>query len=114
MRRWEVTLMTANRVEMRGEEVARERAELLPDREAMSLFSTSPSPSLSGFGDVGSQEYVPSSLGSSDDVSTTATETAEDAYSLAEVDASESETGGVTDQDRSEIFHQIDSAVAES
>jgi hypothetical protein len=106
--------MTTDRTEMRGEEIARERAEILPDREAMSLFSTSPSPSLSGYGDVGSQEYLASPLGSSDEVSTTATETAEETYELADVDASASETGGVTDQDRSETFHQTDSSLAES
>jgi hypothetical protein len=102
--------MTTRDIGMSHSDIDGERSDLLPDREAMSLFSTNPSPLLSGVGDMGAQDYISSSTAASDDVSTTAGDIAQD--TVGEVDTSEAPD--TSDQDRSLTVHQTDSAFAES
>lgn len=86
----------------------REEALELPDREAMSLLSTAPAMP----DPTGGYTAVPAdtAAGAQD----TAAGTTADASDLVEADASASEQGGTTSEDRSDSFTSSDSASAES
>ena len=86
-----------------------EEALELPDREAMSLLSTTPVPALPG-----TEQGLPPAAAPAGGAQDTAMDQTNDAAGMATADASGTEQGGTTDVDRSDTFTSSDSASAES
>jgi hypothetical protein len=101
------------------QELAEHSSEHLPDREAMSLMTTGVGSLVSGYEDLGVGETAPSGGESAQTAAGTATEAhgaTEDAAAISgtDADASATETASITDSDRSETYHQTDSAVSQT
>jgi hypothetical protein len=94
------------------DELERERADVLPDREAMSLISTDPT--QDALGAYGGQDYGASEQASG--AGSAATDAAGEAESAASSDAQGSSTGGetVTSEDRSETISASDTASSQT
>ena len=87
-----------------------EQALELPDREAMTLLSTTPVPALPG-AEQGLPIDPATAGGGAQD---TAADHSADAGDLVDADASGTEQGGTTTDDRSDTFTSSDSASAQS
>ena len=86
----------------------REEALELPDREAMTLLSTAPAMPDPTAG------YTALPADTTQGAQDTAAGTTADASELAQADASASEQGGTTSEDRRDTFTSSDSASAQS
>ena len=89
-------------------ETRNEEALELPDREAMTLLSTTPAMPDPTAG------YTALPADTAEGAQDTAAGTTADASGLAQGDASATEQGGTTSEDRSDSFTSTDSASAES
>jgi hypothetical protein len=91
-------------------ETRNEEALELPDREAMTLLSTTPVPALPGAEQGLPMDPAAAGGGAQD----TAADHSSDAAALVDADASGTEQGGTTTEDRSDTFTSSDSASAQS
>jgi hypothetical protein len=89
------------------EELEKLRADLLPDREAMSLLATNPTAYAGGLEDLTS---TTPGADTGAGAAGTASGTAADAPHVIDADASGSGTESVTSEDRSEQITQSDTA----
>ena len=87
-----------------------EEALELPDREAMTLLSATPMPALPGAEQGLPMDPATAGGGAQD----TAADHSSDAGDLVDADASGTQQGGTTADDRSDTFTSSDSASAES